>query len=614
MYKKISVLCIFFITILCGLTITSSAQPNVEDYSPIFYFESEETCFPVDADYHLQNSELKYLYNFSGDTSYYDNIHGTIADNGVISHYRTVMDSYGYTVYHRSYSSGNTDVIQYWIFYAFNKGELNQHEGDWEMVQIEFDNDVPKTVAYSQHHSGQIATWSQVEKQGNHIKVYVARGSHANYLRSYSGKLGISSDKVGENGKILNPNDYTLEDIEYQSWIDYDGYWGEIPETESSAIEASFLGQIGPEGPKFRESGLMWENPLSWSSSLFQANDTIFILEWFLYNFVLVFALFSLALLSLLMFKIYKRHKKYGLGPRKISMLYINGINLHSIGNILCFVGIIIAFIGLFLPWYEVSYGVSGTGLTDTFQTEGMTSLLNFDGINGVQIFIPGSSGPTPFGSLILPFSLFIAIGLIFMIIATIGISVSSKLGSKYIWRGIRLILPFILIIVAIFVMGSIVNSMSDSIAGGAGSNFTNDMINSISASPFGGSYQTTISESDLTAQLNLQWGLGIGGIFLLLSGIIMIIAGVFEFSAKKEFFKTKVPLDNKKQDTPYQKPPSQVPPMKTKTEIDDTQNKSQENNIKEKTVQDKLFCTNCGEELKKDQQFCIKCGKKLNE
>ena len=112
----------------------------------------------------------------------------------------------------------------------------------------------------------------------------------------------------------------------------------------------------------------MWDDPIGWGESLFESNDMLFTLEWFMYNFITIFIGVSMVIIALMAFRIYRGHKKYGLGPRIISMLYINGFNLHSIGNILCFLGIIIAFIGLVNPWYQVSYGVSGEGITETFQ------------------------------------------------------------------------------------------------------------------------------------------------------------------------------------------------------------------------------------------------------
>ena len=622
MRKKFVLFGISILLLILFLCTPSSAQ-NYDDYAPIFYFEGEETCFPINAEFHIQNSYLLEIENsvpismsptgselstYSAEidfTYYLDNQRGSIDNyNQIIIDSQNYENINGYTVYYRAYNDQTTGeaVIQYWMFYAFNKGELNQHEGDWEMVEIIFNAGVPSLVAYSQHHSGQQATWSQVEKNGNNIKVYVARGSHANYLRSYSGKLGIASDIVGANGKILTPSDYTLKNLDDEEWIDFRGRWGEVGEEESSAIESSILGQAGPEGPKYRENGAMWDG-YTWGNSLIPADDMIFTLEWIFYNFIMLFIIVTVAILALMGYRIYRRHKKYGLGPRIVSIFYINGLNLHSIGNILCIVGIILAFIGIFNPWYFVSYGASGTGITETFQTEGMADLLSFDGINGLQVTIPGTSGPIPMGSFVLPFSLFIAIGLIFMIIATIGIPLSKKLGGKYIWRGVRLLIPFILILILIYAIASVVPSIGEQ---SGASTYLRDIINPITSSPFGGQSTTTITDLGLTAQINLQWGLGSGAWMLLIAGIIMIIAGVLELMSKTQFFAPKTPLPGKgpmgiqpPQPTVTQQPPAvqPAPPPQKKP----PKKKSKDN-----------FCPECGEKLLPNATFCVKCGKKL--
>ncbi len=590
------------------VVLTCSGQGIADTYAPIYYFEGEETCYPVDASYHLDNSIKKWIDELLPGTYFYDNTHGTIEDNGVINHYQSVMDNYSYTVYYRTYddiATGST-VIQYWMFYAFNKGELNQHEGDWEMVQVVIDDNGPSWVAYSQHHSGQRASWDQVEKEETHIKVYVARGSHANYLRSYSGKLGIASDIVGANGKTLNYNDYILDTLEDQTWIDFEGRWGELADSEANAIEASILGQAGPEGPKFREEGDMWDDPIGWGESLFESNDMLFTLEWFMYNFIIIFIGVSLVIIALMAFRIYRGHKKYGLGPRIFSMLYINGFNLHSIGNILCFLGIIIAFIGLVNPWYHVSYGVSGEGITETFQTQGMVNLLKFDGINGLQITVPGTEGPIPMGSFVLPFSLFIAIGLIFLIIITIGIPLSKKLGSKYIWRGIRVVIPFILILIAIMAISSAIPPMP--VEASAGTNYAQDILNSISGNPLGGQTTTYVAESGVTGQIDVQWGLGLGGWLLLIAGIIIIIAGILEFMAKTQFFATKIPMGG-------QMPPGmQIPPTQAISSPKSKESKKPSKHKSQKGDHKAMFCPECGGELDEKSSFCMKCGKKVEK
>lgn len=572
-FALIGVLILFLIPLFCT---SCSAQPNADDYAPIFYFESEETCYPVDASYHIQNS---YFYDnnrqlissnptettistYSSsdlyDFYYLDNTIGSINDDNIINDYRSNENSLGYTVYYREYydiSIGAT-VIQYWMFYAFNKGHLNQHEGDWEMVEVVIPSNGNKWVAYSQHYSGQRATWGQVEKEGNNIKVYVARGSHANFLRSYSGKLGIANDYVGENGKILRPGDYTLESLDDELWLDYAGRWGELGGDVVESVSKSVLGQAGPRGPKYRLGGEMWDDPVGWGQSLLEANDTMFLLEWFIYNFIMIFIAITVLSFAITGFFIYRRYKKHGLGPRIVSMLYIDGINIKSIGNIICIVGIIVAIFGLIYPWYQVSYDTSGLDISQEFQTSGMTELMRIDGLNGVQIVVPGQNGFSPLGTISIPFSLILGVGLIFLIVATIGIAYSKKLGGKYIWRGIRLLIPIILILIVIMALGAIIPSE------GIGSNQTSssisDVLNSISSSPFGNEQIFNIDiGAGVSAPLKMKWGLGLGGTLLLVSGIIIIAAGVFELIAKTQFFTPKMPLPSQ---APPRMPPQQSP------------------------------------------------------
>ncbi|MEA2055272.1 MAG: Vps62-related protein [Candidatus Thermoplasmatota archaeon] len=538
-----------------------------QQYAPVFYFEKDESCFPVDVSYHLQNSYLKVFgegeypgipalgseVNFSQWSSfvpesifqyfYLDNDKGTVDDEAIITDYQSKMSSLGYKVYSRIYSDGAaTTVIQYWMFYAFNKGELNQHEGDWEMVQIVLSGGVPTNVMYSQHHSGQKATWTQVEEEDSHIKVYVARGSHANYLRSYSGKFGAANDYVGINGKILTSNDYDLEVLDSQDWLSFAGRWGEF-----TSEEDLLLGGAGPQGPMFREQGAMWNNPVSWGAGLSQANENIFLLEWFLYNFVLLFLLVTAISLGIAAFRIYRRHKKYGLGPRILSMLYIDGLNLKSIGNILCFIGIVLAVFALFNPWYGVSYSISGSGALDSFKTTGMTDLINVDGINGIQVSIPSQEGIVPLTSFSMPFAMFIGIGLIFTIIATIGISKSGKLGKKYIWRGIKLLLPVILICIVLLVMNTALSSMIPDTGNASVENSITGLFREMSQTPLKGQGSIPISQEGVTGQIDVQWGLGKGGQFLLFSGLILIVSGFIEIFAKAVFFESKASKDTKK-------------------------------------------------------------------
>ncbi len=602
---KIKIFVLFSILFTFLLFCSSCLAQEANDYAPIFYFESEETCYPINAEFQLTYS---YLYEVDNSipiltnpseislSSYSSDIYQYYyLDNqqGAPNSYDKIIDDSknwekinGNTVYYRTYYNSVTKdtVIQYWMYYAFNRGELNKHEGDWEMVQIVFEQGEPSWVSYSQHHSGQQISWNQVEKDGNHIKVYVARGSHANYLRSFSGKLGVSSDYVGANGKVLKLGDYNLSDIETQTWLNYRGRWGECGADSTKFDTAEALGSNGPEGPKFREQGRIWDNPVSWGQSLSKPNDLMFILEWFIYNFVFIVVLITLAVLGLTVFLIYRRYKKHGLGPRIFSLFYIDGFNLKSIGNILCIIGIVIAILSLFSVWYFVSMDISELNEYSGLQTTGKQDLIKIHGIDGVQMSVPGENGFKSIATISIPFAIIIGIGLLFFVIATIGISQSKKLGVKYIWRGIRLVIPVILILLAIMAIGSFIISEGES-DNTTGSTMI-DILRSISSSPIGDQKIFYITQDNTTVSIPMQWGLGLGSQLLLVSGIIFIVSGILEIFANKQFFITKT--QGKKDEDEIQPQPS----------------------VKQPTSGDNL-CTECGTAIKENAMFCTKCGKK---
>ena len=57
-----------------------------------------------------------------------------------------------------------------------------------------------ESVGFSQHNNGVSAAWSDADKSGDSVISYVAKGSHANYLRSFQGKLGFAQDVVDSGG------------------------------------------------------------------------------------------------------------------------------------------------------------------------------------------------------------------------------------------------------------------------------------------------------------------------------------------------------------------------------------------------------------------------------
>jgi hypothetical protein len=115
--------------------------------------------------------------------------------------YREILEKDPQPVYYgrvteRQDSDGNTwKSLQYHFFYAFNDWRLaangvNHHEGDWEMMAVYLKNDQPYAVLFSQHGSGALELWENVNcardktgRETTHPIIYTALGSHANYSR-----------------------------------------------------------------------------------------------------------------------------------------------------------------------------------------------------------------------------------------------------------------------------------------------------------------------------------------------------------------------------------------------------------------------------------------------
>ena len=156
-------------------------------------------------------------------------------------------------------------ALQYWFFYVFNDFN-NTHEGDWEMVQLDFDaadaaealNTEPTAIGYSSHEGAERADWGDEKLEvvdGTHPVVYPAAGSHANkfgaalYLGS-SADAGVGcDDTLGPHDELRPvvktiPSDPAAAAKAYP-WITFEGRWGEL--------QPAFYN--GPTGPNLKTSG-----------------------------------------------------------------------------------------------------------------------------------------------------------------------------------------------------------------------------------------------------------------------------------------------------------------------------------------------------------------------
>jgi hypothetical protein len=162
--------------------------------------------------------------------------------------------------------------LQYWLFYVFNDWN-NLHEGDWEMIQLNFEvgdasqalSREPTSIGYSQHQGAERATWGEEKLElvdGRHPVVRPAAGSHANfyeealYLGS-SGGEGVGCDDTTGPTVDVRPIVRTIPSDPEQAraafpWIAFEGRWGEFQRSPFN----------GPRGPNLT---MRWAEPIEWS-------------------------------------------------------------------------------------------------------------------------------------------------------------------------------------------------------------------------------------------------------------------------------------------------------------------------------------------------------------
>ena len=172
-------------------------------------------------------------------------------------------------------------ALQYWFFYVFNDYN-NKHEGDWEMIQLDFRaSDVqqalsrkPDEVGYSQHDGAERAHWGDGKLEivdRTHPVVYPASGSHANYYQPalYLGRSAAQGvgcdDTVGPSRQLLPrvafvPTDRAVYLADYP-WLGFQGHWGEE--------QPGFYN--GPTGPNLK---VQWTQPITWADTTWR--DTAF--------------------------------------------------------------------------------------------------------------------------------------------------------------------------------------------------------------------------------------------------------------------------------------------------------------------------------------------------
>ncbi|MCD6530511.1 Vps62-related protein [Candidatus Bathyarchaeota archaeon] len=501
-------------------------------YTPLLQFKLGERFFPVDVKYQLENSVLKLrrgedvtlvdekpsiekISTYTDEEYFLDNRLGGLEE--IARDYSLKRDKLGYTVYaHVTREQGFT-VVQYWLFYAYNDGRLNKHEGDWEMIEVILDGSEPVSAVYSQHLTGQRASWSDVEKfEGTHPKVYVALGSHANYFRPYQGKLGAENDEVGVDGLRILPSQVNLVVLgelgrgkhpESQDWLDFGGRWGDWAE-----IGDAVIGFAGPHGPGHGENREKWVNPVSWSRKLHRVDDFWFILSWAASNFLLLFLAATAGICLLKGWRIVKAKREGRL--RFLAIVKSRA----SLGISLRVVGLALTMVAAFLPWYTLKAGIQ----TSLVSTEGVVNLLVVDGLRGVQVNLLDRGRLTPFLGFQAPFGLLLLAGIVISVLDMIGAEDAGSLGNRYIVSGIA----FFILFGVLFALISQVISTLPSLASSFETQLPPESLEiarTVARQPFQG--EAFYSMGGL-GSIYLYWGLDIGAYALMLSAALSVVGG----------------------------------------------------------------------------------------
>lgn len=496
-------------------------------YSPVLHFTGGGKFYPTSVDYIISRSTLvrhstgvvvldsltpDIVGLFTSPDLFLNNTLGTV--DAITADYALDAKANGYSAYVYVTKTGFPTVIEYWLFYAYNNGPLNEHQGDIEVIEVFIDlSGTPRTLLCSQHFAGESAAWGDVEKEGTHPVVYVAQGSHANYFRSFQGKIGLENDNVGSDGITVTFDQSSLVMLESQSWLNFGGRWGYW-----GTVEEVAAGMAGPLGPRLNQDGIRWAQPEIYLGKTFAVGGNYFMLAWLVANFLLFFIIYVAVRGGWKTYGIVKLKRKGGLLVKKF---------LKSRGGpslILGIAAILITLIALFLPWYSIS----ASSQTGPLAKQGGVTLMTINGISGLQVnmFIGSGESTSGFRNLFsaqFPFALIFLAGLVLLSLDVIGVKSCRRLGNKFIWGAITSLFPFVLIIVFIMILPMFLPWASGILPGQEVPAEVDAMVRTVASSPI---YGTNSQVLPVVGVTTVSWGLGIGTYLFLVAAVMRIVAG----------------------------------------------------------------------------------------
>ncbi len=244
-------------------------QALAERYAPVLYFHPDEQNFLQDPNTYLEESSLRQERDFRGDKE----LHGEgdvppeeLADIGPEN-----ADADGQTFLDHSDSDAaragdlsnsknlyqydtETNTVTYFFFYAHNDGppgvgDVQNHEGDWERMTVQLDDQYqPTEVRYSAHEGMDTSrAWADAPQEDGRPVVYVGQGSHASYPETgeWSTNFPGVNDQVSAKGIRFDTAGQPPVDVTTQPWYGSHVLWGE----RGSLQEFGQGATTGPTGP-----------------------------------------------------------------------------------------------------------------------------------------------------------------------------------------------------------------------------------------------------------------------------------------------------------------------------------------------------------------------------
>ncbi len=574
-------------------------------FAPVLRFTSGERFYPTSVDYIISTSVVKQriqgsqpsvidpaptpstLGKYTSPDLFLDNKLSSF--DAIAADYASKAKDIGYYAYAHILRDSSSTVIQYWLFYVYNNGPMNDHQGDLEVIQVFLDGSrSPQQLLLSQHGSGENAAWSDVDKIDTHPVVYVAQGSHANYFRPYQGKLGLENDLVGDDGITIMPRDLTLillgekgSRSPEQSWLDFQGRWGYWGTDDEVA-----RGLAGPMGAVFNQNGIRWSNPANYLSNTLTVDGNYFILAWVAANLLLIFVAYTAIRGAWKVLGIARTHRNGGLRVGKF--LKSRG----GIGLMLGITAIAITLAALPMTWYSIT----ASSETGPLAKQQPVELMSINGVAGLQVNMflgsdsESSSGYRSLFSTQIPFAILIGAGVVLLILDVIGVRSGKSIGGKFMIGAITSLLPFILIYIFIAALPSFTPLASQFADVGTIPAQALETIQNVASNPISGTTQQNFPTIGTTT---LNWGFGLGAYLFIVAAALRVIAGLMmqrapELQQEAPPILTTIPT----QPTAAQPPAVQTTPAVVPNEVAAAK-----------------YCHHCGNRLRPSAKFCPKCG-----